>query len=213
LAKVSDFNNIRFQPSGRLLRELSADRLNTILQEIKRNKPKGERGITVRQDGTGTYIGLAAALPRAGGAALTRQPWDLIARVDPDADPEEESPSYIVRVHPGLVSGFLPTNWDEEFICEPEGLFYAKAAVSSDGQAITGLSISIDTQPPLAQEPQEFGIAAEVEILFGLFLERQVYRTVGPGNINATPTLWLTTEKQTAPRPGEIPYIQFFVLQ
>jgi hypothetical protein len=64
---MSDFAQIRFQPNRPLLRELSADRLNTILQEIKRNKPKGERGITVRQDGTGTYIGLAASLPRGGG--------------------------------------------------------------------------------------------------------------------------------------------------
>jgi hypothetical protein len=54
---MSDFNAIRFLSGRPLLKELGADRLNTILTEIKRNKPKGERGITVRQDGTGTYIG------------------------------------------------------------------------------------------------------------------------------------------------------------
>jgi hypothetical protein len=71
---MSDFAQIRFLPNRPLLRELSADRLNTILQEIKRNKPKGERGITVRQDGTGTYIGLAASLPRGVGTATPSRP-------------------------------------------------------------------------------------------------------------------------------------------
>jgi hypothetical protein len=77
---MSDFAQIRFQPNRPLLRELSADRLNTILQEIKRNKPKGERGITVRQDGTGTYIGLAASLPRGGGTSTAPHPFRVITR-------------------------------------------------------------------------------------------------------------------------------------
>jgi hypothetical protein len=208
---MSDFAQIRFQPNRPLLRELSADRLNTILQEIKRNKPKGERGITVRQDGTGTYIGLAASLPRAGTSApATRQPWDLIARVDPDADPEDETPPYFVRVQPGTLNGFLPTNWDEEFDCAGTGLHYAKAIVATDGQAMTGLTIEIDTTAPTTQAPQEFGISGSVQILFGLFLEGSVYRLIGSGNIAASPKLWLTTERQAPPAPGEIPFSQYF---
>jgi hypothetical protein len=209
---MSDFAQIRFLPNRPLLRELSADRLNTILQEIKRNKPKGERGITVRQDGTGTYIGLAASLPRGGGtsAPTTRQPWDLIARVDPDADPEDENPPYLVSVQPGTLNGFLPTNWDEEFECAGTGLHYAKAIVATDGQAMTGVTIEIDTNAPDPQEPQEFGIDNPIEIVFGLFAEGAVYRLIGAGNIAASPKLWLTTERQTPPAPGELPFSQYF---
>jgi hypothetical protein len=210
---MSDFAQIRFLPNRPLLRELSADRLNTILQEIRRNKPKGERGITVRQDGTGTYIGLAASLPRGGGTSTptARQPWDLIARVDPDADPEDENPPYLVSVQPGTLNGFLPTNWDIEETVQSDGtLYYAKAVIATDGQAITGVTIAIDDSPPAAQEPQEFGIANPVEIVFGLFSEGTVYRTIGAGNISGSPKLWLTTERQTPPQAGELPFSQYF---
>jgi hypothetical protein len=209
---MSDFAQIRFQPNRPLLRELSADRLNTILQEIKRNKPKGERGITVRQDGTGTYIGLAASLPR-GGAPTTRQPWDLIARVDPDADPEDENPPYLVRVQPGTLNGILPSNWDEEFECAGTGLHYAKAVITTDGEAITGVTIEIDTGPPAIQEPVEFGIAAEVEYLFGLFAEGAVYRVIGPGSITLSPEQWIVVGADPAAEPGESPYDIFYRLQ
>lgn len=76
---MADFSSIRFQPSRPLLRELSADRLNSILTEIKRNKPKGERGITVRQSGDGTYIGLAAAL-QTKNAIATTHPFKVLTR-------------------------------------------------------------------------------------------------------------------------------------
>ena len=206
---MADFAAIRFQPSRPLLRELSADRLNSILAEIRRNKPLPGRGITVRQTGQGTAIDLAASIPR-GSTPATPQPWDLIARVDPAADPEDENPPYLVTVRPGTLNGFLPTNWDEEFECAGTGLHYAKAVVATDGQAITGVTIAIDTTPPAAQEPQEFGIANPVEIVFGLFSEGTVYRTIGAGNISGSPKLWLTTERQTPPQAGELPFSQYF---
>jgi hypothetical protein len=211
---MSDFAQIRFLPNRPLLRELSADRLNTILQEIKRNKPKGERGITVRQDGTGTYIGLAASLPRGGGASTptTRQPWDLIARVDPDADPEDENPPYLVRVQPGTLNGILPSNWDEEFECAGEGLHYAKAIISTDGQAITGVEIEIDATEPVVQEPQLFAVGSPVELAFALFYEGQVWRLIAPGSITVAPVPYLVTDKAT-PQPGELAYQITYSLQ
>jgi hypothetical protein len=211
---MSDFAQIRFLPNRPLLRELSADRLNTILQEIKRNKPKGERGITVRQDGTGTYIGLAASLPRGGTSApTTRQPWDLIARVDPDADPEDESPPYLVRVQPGTLNGILPSNWDEEFECAGTGLHYAKAVIATDGQAITGVTIEVDTTEPSIQTPIEFGIDSSVEYLFGTFEEGNASRVIGDGHITLTPVVWLVTSAAPAASPGESPFDLYYRLQ
>ena len=68
---MPDFQSIRFQPSRPLLREISAERLNLILQEIKRNKPLPGRGITVRQTGQGTAIDLAATVSRGGSTPAT----------------------------------------------------------------------------------------------------------------------------------------------
>jgi hypothetical protein len=208
---MSDFNNIRFQPLRPLLRELSADRLNTILQEIKRNKPRGERGITVRQDGNGTYIGLAASLPR-GAYSTSRQPWDLIPRPDPDANPEDENPPYKIRVQPGTLNGILAVNWDEEFTAQSTGLYYAKAVITTDGEAITSVNIDIDTQPPIGQDPQEFAIAETVEFVFGLFAEGAVYRAIGPGSITLLPRQWFVVQSDPAAAPGELPYDIYYRL-
>jgi hypothetical protein len=192
------------------LRELSADRLNTILTEIRRNKPKGERGITVRQSGDGTYIGLAAS-PGKGGPALTRQPWDLIAAPDPDST--AENPPYKIRVQPGTLNGILPSNWDEEFTAQPTGLHYAKAVIATDGEAITGVTIEINTTPPSDQAPVEFGIESSIDYLFGLFAEGAVYRVVGSGHITLAPAQWLVTSASPAAQPGEIPYDIYYRLQ
>ena len=207
---MSQFDSIRFLSGRPLLRELSADRLNTILQEIRRNKPKGERGITVRQDGTGTYIGLASALPRGGGAATTRLPWDLIARPDPEST--SETPPYLVTVQPGMLSGFLAVNWDDEFTCNATGLYYAKAVVSTDGSAITQVEIQIDTNAPVQQSPELWAVPATVEYLFGMFTEGTIYRTIGPSHIEISPKVWITTEKAALPAPGELPYDYYYVL-
>jgi hypothetical protein len=99
---MPDFNTIRFLSGRPLLRELGAERLNTILAEIKRNKPKGERGISVRQDGTGTYIGLAASLPRGGTSIpITLRPLQLSIINEGTT----ETPDWKVRVLPSTVAG------------------------------------------------------------------------------------------------------------
>jgi hypothetical protein len=209
---MSDFNAIRFLSGRPLLKELGADRLNTILTEIKRNKPKGERGITVRQDGTGTYIGLAASLPRGGGGTpATPQPWDLLAQVDPNADPEDENPPYIIRVRPGTLNGILPSNWEIEETVAGEGLFYAKAIITTDGEAITGVTIAIDEEEPESQEPQLFAIAEHVEYLFGLIQDGVPQRVIGQGHITLPTSVWQVVQSGS-PMPGESPYDIYYLL-
>jgi hypothetical protein len=207
------FDSIRFTPGRPLTKELGSERLNAIITEIKRNKPKGERGITVRQDGTGTYIGLAASLPRGGTSTpSTPQPWDLQARVDPDADPEDETPPYLIRVRPGTLNGILPTNWDIEEEVSGTALIYAKAVVATDGEAITGVTIVINGTAPTVQAPQEFGISNPVEYLFGLFSEGQAYRVIGAGHIVLPTSTWLVTSASPAASPGESPYDIYYLL-
>jgi hypothetical protein len=117
---MSDFAQIRFLPNRPLLRELSADRLNTILQEIKRNKPKGERGITVRQDGTGTYIGLAASLPRGGTTTIAAtHPYKVITTTIDDTlywGIQVDSRAYtdISPFDEGNLIGLLTTGADDD---------------------------------------------------------------------------------------------------
>ena len=200
-----------FRPRQPLDRQLSSDTLNRILRELESLRITRVVNGTFKKLPGGTEI--VVAPQRGGGTSTpdTPQPWDLIARVDPDADPEDENPPHLVTVRPGTLNGFLATNWDIEETVQSDGtLYYAKAVIATDGQAMTGVTIAIDTTPPAAQEPQEFGIANPVEIVFGLFSEGSVYRTIGAGNISGSPKLWLTTERQTPPQAGELPFSQYF---
>jgi hypothetical protein len=205
-------NGIReFQPRQPLDRQLGATTLNQILRELESLRITRVVNGTFRKLPGGTEITVAPQ--RGGGTPTTRQPWDLIARVDPDADPEDENPPYLVRVQPGTLNGILPSNWDEEFECAGTGLHYAKAVITTDGEAITGVTIAIDTTEPTVQEPQEFGIAAEVEHLFGLFAEGSVYRVIGAGHITMSPEQWLVVSADPAAAPGESPYDIYYRLQ
>jgi hypothetical protein len=91
-------------------------------------------------------------------------------------------------------------------------LFYAKAVIATDGEAITGVTIEIDVTPPTVQQPVEFGIATSVEYLFGLFSEGQVYRVIGAGQIVLATSTWLVTSANPAAGPGESPYDIYYLL-
>jgi hypothetical protein len=200
-----------FQSGRPLLSEITADKLNRILAEIKRNRPVVAAPLSARVTGDGTHISIKQT--PGGGTPITRQPWDLIASVDPDGNPENENPPYLVRVQPGTLSGFLPSNWDEEFECAGTELHYAKAVITTDGQDITGVTIGIDTDPPPPQSLQEFAIEGEIEYLFGLFLEGAVYRVIAGGDIDLSPRVFITTSKDPPAQPGELPYVLWYRLQ
>lgn len=201
-----------FTPGRPLLSEVTADKLNQILAEIRRNRPVVAAPLTARVAGDGTFISLAKQSSGGTSATVARQPWDLIARVNPSADPEDENPPYLIKVHPGTISGFLPTNYDEEFPVAGEGLHYAKAVIATNGNEITSITIAIDDVAPVQQEPAEWAIAEEVEFLFGLFSEGATQRTVADSVITLTPRVWMTLPKTTLPEPGELPYNVYYYL-
>ena len=202
-----------FQSGRPLLSEITADKLNRILAEIKRNRLVVAAPLSARVTGDGTHVSIKRATGGGSSAPATRQSWDLIAYPDPDAEPENANPPYKIRVQPGTLNGILPSNWDTEFNAANTGLHYAKAVITTDGESITGVTIAIDTSEPSEQEPVEFGIASTIEYLFGLFAEGAVYRVINPGNITLAPRVWLTTSADPAAAPGESPYDIYYRLQ
>jgi hypothetical protein len=194
-----------FQSGRPLLSEVTADKLNRILAEIKRNRPVVAAPLSARVTGDGTHISIKQS--PSTSTPITRQPWDLISRQDPDDENQ-----YLIRVRPGTLNGFLPSNWDEEFTAADTGLYYAKAVIATDGEAITGVTIQIDTSAPANQPAVEFGIAGNIEYLFGLFAEGSVYRTIEQGSISLLPRQYLVVGADPAPAPGELPYDIYYLL-
>lgn len=199
-----------FRPRQPLDRQLGSETLNRILRELESLRITRVVNGTFKKLPGGTEI--VVAPQSGGGTPATTSPWDLLAQVDPDAAPENPNPPYLVRVRPGTLNGILPTNWDIEEECAGTGLFYAKAVIATDGEAITGVTIEIDANPPTVQEPVEFGIASSIEYLFGLFSEGAVYRVIGAGHIVLPTRTWLVTSAAPAASPGESPYDIYYVL-
>ena len=197
-----------FSPGRPLLSEVTADKLNAILAEIKRNRPVVLYPLSARVGGDGTVISIGK-LPQASSTPATTQPWDLVAQVDPDAAPE--SPAYLVRVRPGTLSEFLPTNWDEEFTLQGDQDYYAVAEVTTDGKAITSVEIKFPTTPPESQEPELFAVPSIVNVVFGIFSQGGALRTIPAGNITLSPKIWFQ-EARTNVAPGESLYNLYYVL-
>lgn len=137
---MADFAAIRFQPSRPLLRELSADRLNSILTEIRRNKPLPGRGVTVRQTGQGTAIDLAASIPRGTSAPATIRPFELaVVNVS-----ETSTPEWKIRVYPSTLAGGSSTDLGFELADEPPFLLDAEEGVVQGGITIDAEGIVTD---------------------------------------------------------------------
>ena len=201
-----------FRPRQPLDRQLGSETLNRILRELESLRITRVVNGTFKKLPGGTEIVVAPQSGGGGGTLSTFQPWDLQAQVDPDADPENPNPPYLVRVRPGTLNGILPSNWDIEQQCAGTGLFYAKAVITTDGEAIIGVTIEIDGTAPTVQQPVEFGIASSIKYLFGLFSEGAVHRVIGAGHIVLPTRTWLVTSPDPAASPGESPYDVYYVL-
>ena len=204
-----------FQPRQPLDRQLGSSTLNAILRELESLRITRVVNGTFRKLPGGTEITVAPQ--RGGGTPATRQPWDLIARPDPEST--AENPPYLVTVQPGTLNGILPSNWNTvgangavDVPCAATGLHYAKAVIATDGQAITGVTIEVDTTAPAEQTPQLFAIEASIEILFGLFDSGSVYRVIGPGDIRLRSVPWLVTSPDTPRAFGQLPYDIYYQL-
>lgn len=202
---MPQFGNIRFQPSRPLLKEVTADRLNGIVSEIRRIRPRGERGITVRHSGDGTYIGLAANT--GGGAAVaSKLPWDIVIE-------DSTENSYTLKVQPGTLAGVLPSNWDSEFTASSDELVYGVAKVTTDGQFVNSVEIVISSTAPAIQPPVKFGLSEEIDILFGLFKDGASYNITGGRDIDVWGRNVLTTTPEIQPEPGMPAFDLWFRLQ
>jgi hypothetical protein len=207
---MADFASIRFQPQRPLLRELSADRLNTILTEIRRNKPKGERGITVRQSGDGTYIGLAAALPSGKNFSTTTHPFQIAS----SQNPENEN-QYLVTVRPGTIYTLLPSGILDggglvKSTIPKDQLGYVVLDASSDGQQITTASVSVESSAPSAQTPTIFGLPASAKFLLGAVYSSNVFQVQFTNLVVAGKQQFIASKSSPA-AAGELPYEIYYV--
>jgi hypothetical protein len=172
---MSAFDSVRFNSGRPLLAEITSDKLNAILAEIRKNRPRGERGITVRESGDATYIGLASQRTVSGFQEQTHA--FKINVSSPDAN------QYEATVSPGTINSLLPSNCFDgaelrKFSVTANQLVYINLNCTSDGQKITSATIAAEATAPLPQPPTLFSLPTAPTFLIGVVYNSSVYQAV-----------------------------------
>ena len=201
-----------FQSGRPLLSEITADKLNRILAEIKRNRPVVAAPLSARVTGDGTHISIKQT-PGGSGTPDTLHPFQIFSREDLESDPE--NPTYLVRVRPGTINALLPSDiLDGGGLKENEiprnSLRYVVLEANSDGQQITTATVSVEGSAPEAQTPEIFGLPTTAKFLLGLVYNSNVFQ-VQFTNLSVTGKQQFIASKDQPAEPGELPYEIYYV--
>lgn len=188
---------------------LAASDLNSLVDALKRARVLPGVGIKLTETLNGTVVSLKPQRSAGGGGSQPPSPWDI--DLTPQAGATGDKPPLDATVVPGTLTGFLPTNWNEKFTVQSQGTYYAKAKIATDGEAITGVTIAIDSATPKPQKPQKYAIEGEIEYLFGIISDGQAVRTIAPGHIVLKAQPWFYGQKNEA-APGESPFDIYYAL-
>ena len=120
-----------FQSGRPLLSEITADKLNRILAEIKRNRPVVAAPLSARVTGDGTHISIKQT-PGGGTSAPTTRPFQL-STVN---EGTSEAPDWRVRVMPSTLAGGSSTDLGFALGDNPPYLLTAEEGIVQGGITI-----------------------------------------------------------------------------
>jgi hypothetical protein len=199
-----------FQSGRPLLSEITADKLNRILAEIKRNRPVVAAPLSARVTGDGTCISLLKQPVGASGTPTTTHPFQISSTQNPDNENQ-----YLVTVRPGTINTLLPSGIFDggglvESTISKDQLSYVVLDASSDGQQITTASVSVESSAPSAQTPEIFGLPSSAKFLLGVVHNSNVFQ-VQFTNLVVTGKQQFIASKSSPAAVGELPYEIYYV--
>jgi hypothetical protein len=204
-----------FQSGRPLLSEITADKLNRILSEIKRNRPVVAAPLSARVTGDGTHISIK--VPQGGGTSTFTEthPFQITSFIDPESNPA--SPSYLATVRPGTINQIVPSNHFDDaelrgFSVTKNTLTYLVLTATTNGKEITSAILSAETTAPAAQSATLFALPTEIKYTLGLVYNSSVYQTI-KDNISVSGKIVYTKDKATPAQPGQLPFEIWYVWQ
>jgi hypothetical protein len=204
-----------FQSGRPLLSEITADKLNRILAEIKRNRPVVAAPLSARVTGDGTHISIKQTQGGGTSTPATFHPFQITIRQDPDSGPQ--SPSYLVTVEPGTINNLLASGENGFFeggslreISVDGSLHYVLLTAYSDGGQFTSCEITLSEDQPDPQEPTLFSLPEEAVFVLGLTANGKVYQIIND-NILVSGKQQYIADKIIAAEPGQLPYEIYYV--
>jgi len=149
---------------------------------------------------------------KGGGGGDSVGPWDIVdvAGVGQPNPQTGKYASYTAKVWPGTVNGLIAGNMFDVLTISGTSIIRFKAVVTTDGSAVTGVTMVANETPAAVQTPTPFGLPSKIELEFGVVYEGKAYRTIGNGSIVLSGKLQFTTDKSGAIAVGETPLIEYY---
>lgn len=119
-----------------------------------------------------------------------------------------ENSSVKVKFGAGVVNGFLPENWDEEFLIPQSRERYAKLEVSATINGINSVKIIVESNPKVDNKFNKNYPSTKFTFLIGV-LKGTIYSMTYTGPITVTP-IEAFREPKKPDAPGEQPFTQYW---
>ena len=120
-----------------------------------------------------------------------------------------------LKISPGTINNFLPTNWMSDFVLDKDLVNYVKlrfySTSSGTGPVITGAEFKVDTALIVPSSPKKNAPPDTSDLLIGVYYKGD-YRMIFKSPIFVYPIIFYTTPK-TAPVPGGESFDKYFIWQ
>lgn len=114
---------------------------------------------------------------------------------------------------PGTVNNILPSNIFEEITwpSESEEAVMVKIQISTNGQAVTGAEIVVNTTAPESQEPTPFYLPSSFEVLIYVIYNGVATRIISCGSLSFYGTEQFRISPEPAAVPGQMTYQPYMI--
>lgn len=119
-----------------------------------------------------------------------------------------ENSSVRVKFGAGVVNGFLPDNWNDDFLIPQSNERYAKLEVSATVNGINSVKIIVESNPKVTNKFNKNYPPTKFTFLIGVFKGTNYSMTFN-GPITVTP-IEAFTEPKKPDSPGEQPFIRYW---
>jgi hypothetical protein len=194
-----------FQGNRPLRREITSERLNEILRELRRVRPVAGNGINIDETGGGCRISLVDDARSVEGTSGALHPFQILAS-------PKEGGGATLRVRPGTINSVLPNNLivDGRLAAfeVSDALNYVVLTAASNGQQIVSASVAMSPSAPEPQVPTPFGLPTTASFVLGLTKGAAVFQTVNNSILVAGRQQYIIGKTTSA--PGELPYTIYY---
>lgn len=192
------------------------------MSEIAFNTYKSFNG-TVSEQKFNSAIDLiqSIALNQGVGYSLSRNPTGSVLKIKPGAGTVVTCPfdatiapatgtNINVTLRAGTVNNLLPDNMFTTFTVDSTSIIQVKATATTNGQAVTSVTLNVDTTAASVQTPTPFALPSTVDVLISVIVNGIAYRIIPCGTINLVGQQQFITDKSPPATPGTLNYIPYY---